>query len=98
MENVQTIQRVDEVMHNALSAFEKYSLTDKKKRAAFLTQIAAQIELQRTVLVPVAMQESHLPEARLQGELTRTVNQLKMFAALLEEGSWVEASIYKGEA
>ncbi|MDE1193464.1 MAG: aldehyde dehydrogenase family protein [Arachidicoccus sp.] len=83
-------------MQKAQSAFEAYSKIDKNKRAFFLTEIANQIEKKRALLVPLAMEESHLPEARLQGELTRTVNQLKMFAALVEEGSWVEAAIDKG--
>ena len=39
------------------------------------------------------MSESGLPAGRLQGERMRTTNQLKMFAALLEEGSWVDAVI-----
>lgn len=39
------------------------------------------------------MMESGLTEARLTGERGRTVNQLKMFAGLLREGSWVEAVI-----
>src|SRR5690606_25653986 len=37
--------------------------------------------------------ESGLPEARLTGERGRTVGQLKLFAALLREGSWVDARV-----
>ena len=37
--------------------------------------------------------ETGLPLARLTGERGRTVNQLKLFAELLKEGSWVEARI-----
>ncbi|HEU0227296.1 MAG TPA: aldehyde dehydrogenase family protein, partial [Arachidicoccus soli] len=89
---------VDEIMHNAWVAFEKYSLIDKKSKASFLKEIAKQIELKRIELVPLAIEESHLSEARLQGELTRTINQLNLFATLLLEGSWVEASIDIGDA
>ncbi|AYD47740.1 aldehyde dehydrogenase (NADP(+)) [Arachidicoccus soli] len=88
----------DEVMHNALMAFEKYSLIDKKSKAGFLKEIAKQIELNRIELIPLAIEESHLSEARLQGELTRTINQLNLFATLLLEGSWVDASIDIGNA
>ena len=41
--------------------------------------------------------ETALPIAeRLAGERGRTVNQLKMFAALIREGSWVDARIDRG--
>ncbi len=34
-----------------------------------------------------------MPEARLQSELARTCNQLRLFAEVVEEGSWVDARI-----
>ncbi len=39
------------------------------------------------------MTESGLPEGRAIGERGRTLGQLRMFAKLLEDGNWVEASI-----
>ncbi len=39
------------------------------------------------------MQESGLPRGRLEGERGRTMNQLKLFAAVVREGSWLEARI-----
>jgi NADP-dependent aldehyde dehydrogenase len=39
------------------------------------------------------MQESGLPEGRLIGERGRTVNQLRLFAKVAEESSWVDATI-----
>jgi len=44
-------------------------------------------------LVMVCCNETGLPAARIEGEKIRTVNQLKMFAALVREGSWVDARI-----
>ncbi len=38
-------------------------------------------------------QESALPRPRLTGERSRTCNQLKMFAEIVREGSWVDATI-----
>jgi NADP-dependent aldehyde dehydrogenase len=38
-----------------------------------------------------------LPEERLDGERARTVNQFKMFAELVREGSWLEASIDRAQ-
>ena len=44
-------------------------------------------------LIVRAMQESGLPRARLEGERGRTMNQLKLFAEVVREGSWLEARI-----
>ena len=44
-------------------------------------------------LIQQATQETNLPEARLVGERARTCNQLKQFADLFREGSWVDAKI-----
>jgi len=84
---------IEQVMQNAREAFDSYKNLSPAKRAGFLNEIAAAIEAAREQLVPVAHQESNLPLGRLNGELTRTTNQLKMFARLIEEGSWVEAAI-----
>lgn len=84
---------VDEVMQNALDAFNQYKKISPENRASFLETVAGEIEKQREELVNIAHKESNLPLARLNGELTRTTSQLKMFATLIKEGSWVEASI-----
>ena len=39
------------------------------------------------------MAETGLPEGRVRGERGRTTGQLRMFAALVREGSWVDARI-----
>ena len=84
---------IDMVMQNAQNAFNSYKTLSSGQRASFLNEIAAAIEAARASLVQVAHEESNLPLPRLNGELTRTTNQLKMFARLIEEGSWVEAAI-----
>jgi alpha-ketoglutaric semialdehyde dehydrogenase len=40
-----------------------------------------------------ASEETNLPIPRLAGERARTTGQLRMFATMLREGSWVEATI-----
>jgi alpha-ketoglutaric semialdehyde dehydrogenase len=92
MENSTNIT-IDAVMQNALAAFDEYKKITATKRAGFLETIADEIEKLREELVAIATEETNLPLARLNGELTRTTSQLKMFAALIKEGSWVEASI-----
>ncbi|HTN05549.1 aldehyde dehydrogenase (NADP(+)) [Agriterribacter sp.] len=89
---------IDMVMQNARHAFNSYKTLSPAKRAGFLNEIAAAIEAARELLIPVAHEESNLPLPRLNGELSRTTNQLKMFARLIEEGSWVEAAIDTADA
>src|SRR5205085_3630948 len=56
-------------------------------------KIAEEIMVLGDELITRAHAETALAEARLTGERARTVNQLKMFAELVREGSWVEACI-----
>lgn len=91
------MNHIDIVMRQSLAAFAAYRKTTPAQRASFLEQIAAQLESAREPLTAKAQEESHLPLPRLNGELTRTINQLKMFARLISEGSWVEAAIDKGD-
>lgn len=88
---------VNDIMQKAKEAFFQYKKLAVEKRAAFLDAIAEEIEALRPTLVEVANSETNLPAARLNGELTRTTTQLKKFAALIREGSWVEASIDTGD-
>ncbi len=77
----------------AAEAFPLYSRLPGKAKAAFLRSIARHIEAITEPLVARAMQETALPAARLQGETARTCNQLRLFADVVEEGSWVGARI-----
>ena len=48
-------------------------------------------------LIQTYCSETGLPEGRAKGERGRTVGQLRSFADLVSEGSWVEASIDTAE-
>jgi len=61
--------------------------------ANFLEEIGKQIEALGDALIEQAMTESGLGRDRLSGERGRTVNQLRMFAGLVREGSFVDARI-----
>ena len=67
------------------------------KKAEFLETIAARIEAQTESLVTRANQESALSVARLQSETGRTCTQLRMFARVVREGSWVTARIDRAD-
>ena len=81
----------------AEEAFETFRNTTPAARASFLRSIASGIEGIADELVDRANRETGLPEARLRGELARTANQLRMFASVAEEGSWVNARIDPAE-
>jgi|CXWL01.1.fsa_nt_gi NADP-dependent aldehyde dehydrogenase len=64
-----------------------------RERAVFLRKMADNIEALGDTLIQRATLETSLPNARFLGERGRTCGQLRMFADLLEEGSWVDARI-----
>ena len=88
-----TAQQIDEAMRLAERAFEVYRKSSPQRIAAFLEQIADEISELGDELILKASEETALPGPRLIGERARTVNQLKMFASLVREGSWVDAHI-----
>jgi NADP-dependent aldehyde dehydrogenase len=84
---------VDKAAKLAKRDFDSYRATSNKARAAFLEAIAEEIEKLGPDLIDRAMAETGLPNARLVGERGRTVNQLRLFAQAIREGSWVDARI-----
>jgi len=74
-------------------AFETTSKLSGKDRAAFLRKTADNIEGIVEDLVLRATAETGLPEPRIRMETGRTCGQLRLFAGLVEEGSWVDARI-----
>lgn len=93
-----TNEEVQRAMEMAASAFIPFQQLPASQRAAFLNQIADNIEALGDVLVQRMMQESALSEARVRNERARTTGQLRMFATLITEGSWVDATIDHGDA
>jgi NADP-dependent aldehyde dehydrogenase len=92
-----TPAEADEALALAARAFEEYRRQPADKIAAFLDRIAEEVLKLGDELIQRASVETALPEARLTGERNRTTNQFKMFAELLREGSWVEASIDRAQ-
>jgi len=84
---------LDQIFKSAQEAFLHYKNVTGKEKAAFLRKIAEGLELEKHTLIPLASEESNLPEGRITGELGRTVGQIRLFANLVEEGSWLEATI-----
>jgi 2,5-dioxopentanoate dehydrogenase len=88
---------VEQAVQLAHTAFATYAQTTGAERARFLRQIAANIEALGDQLIVRANAETGLPEPRLRTETARTCNQLRLFADLVEEGSWVDARIDHGD-
>jgi alpha-ketoglutaric semialdehyde dehydrogenase len=92
-----TRQEVELTALLASEAFTGYGRVPGPERAAFLRKIAAKIESIAGDVVERAGQETALPQARLQGETARTCAQLRLFAEVAEEGSWVAARIDRAD-
>lgn len=92
-----TTEEINLAVDKAAAAFQVYRKMSGAEKAVFLTVIAEELSNTGDELIKVCCEETGLPTARLEGERIRTVNQIKMFAALLKEGSWVNARIDTGD-
>jgi alpha-ketoglutaric semialdehyde dehydrogenase len=92
-----TDSELDHAIGLAGSAFPGYRDLPRARRAAFLRQIAANLEALGDTVVARVIQESALPELRVGIERARTAMQLRFFAAIVEEGSWVDARVDTGD-
>ncbi|MBT3739010.1 MAG: aldehyde dehydrogenase family protein, partial [Candidatus Marinimicrobia bacterium] len=86
-------EEVNFAVEKAKEAFEEYRNISGKQKAFFLNAIADEIENLGEILIERCCQESGLPNARVIGERGRTLGQLRMFAELVLEGSWLDAII-----
>lgn len=84
---------LDAVLEAAATVAGAVARTSPIERAGWLRAIAEDLEADRDALVALAQEETHLPQARLVGEVGRTTFQLRLTAEALEEGSWLEAVV-----
>jgi alpha-ketoglutaric semialdehyde dehydrogenase len=75
------------------AAVEPYRALSLEERANFLETIAQRIIDLGPALIERASQESGLPTARLEGERGRTVGQLRLFAKVVRDGLFLEATL-----
>lgn len=88
-----TEDEIDRALQAAEAAFEADQARPAEDRARLLERIADEIEALGDPLIERVCAETALPEGRVRGERGRTTGQLRMFAALVREGSWVDARI-----
>ncbi|WP_372448925.1 aldehyde dehydrogenase (NADP(+)) [Qaidamihabitans albus] len=77
---------LEDVLAAADAAARPWGELPRTERAAALTAVADELDAAADELVPLAQKESHLPEARLRGELVRTTFQLRLFAEQVRAG------------
>ena len=92
-----TPDEVDAAVEKAAAAFKVYKQKSDADKAEFLEAIAEELEANAEALKQIYRAESGLPEGRSNGEFARTAGQLRAFAEMLKEGSWVEAIISNPE-
>ena len=81
---------VDEAVRAAEEAFETYGYSSRAERAAFLEAIAEEIDALGDDITEIGSGETGLPKARLVGERGRTVGQLRLFAAHILKGDYLD--------
>jgi alpha-ketoglutaric semialdehyde dehydrogenase len=87
---VGTPDLVDRAARAAEDAFWSFGSATRETRAALLNAIADEIEARAEAITEIGSQESGLPEARLQGERGRTTGQLRLFAAHILKGDYLD--------
>lgn len=88
-----TDEQVVAITTAAAKAFRDLRDFSRELRSGLLLALADGLEARRGDLVGIAQGETGLAEARLGGELTRTVFQLRLFAEAVAEGGYLEAVI-----
>lgn len=84
---------VDGLAKQAQDATARLAKVGREGRARLLDAIADSLETGRELLVRTADEETGLGPKRLNGELTRSVFQFRLFAEALLEGSYLEVMI-----
>ena len=86
---------VEETLATAAAASPVLARTSPAERAAWLRALAGALEAPGAAprLVALADRETALGESRLTGELARTAAQLRFYADVAEEGSWLRVTV-----
>jgi NADP-dependent aldehyde dehydrogenase len=83
-------EEVEALLAAAAAAAPEFGRGRPSTRAGLLRALADRLDERAGDIVPLAVAESGLPEARLTGEVARTSGQLRLFASVLEDGDYLE--------
>lgn len=84
---------LEAVVSAASQAAPAFAAVAPDARARAIVTVADALEAAKPELVAIAMRETGLTEARLNGEVTRTAVQLRLFADTLVQGGYLDARI-----
>lgn len=88
-----TPAQLEQVLATAAAAAPVVGAALPAERAAWIRATADALDAAADSLVPLAIEESALAEARLRGEVARSSGQLRLFAEALEDGALLEPII-----
>jgi NADP-dependent aldehyde dehydrogenase len=88
-----TTAQVDERCRAALAAAGPLDALGREGRATLLGALADALDAHRDPIVALADRETALGTTRLTGELTRTAYQLRLFADVIRDGGYLEATV-----
>jgi NADP-dependent aldehyde dehydrogenase len=86
-------EELDRLIGAAAEATRVLVVSRPSDRAAWLELVATRLDAAADDLLPLAAEETHLGIDRLEGELKRTTFQLRLFAEVLRDGSFLQATI-----
>lgn len=88
-----TTTELDALAEAAAAAAPVWRAADAATRASWLRAAADALDAHADELVVIADEETRLGETRLRGEVGRTTGQLRLFASVVEEGSYLELTV-----
>jgi alpha-ketoglutaric semialdehyde dehydrogenase len=91
-----TLTEADRALKLADEAFASLQTASTEIIATLLDEIAFGLEKAGDELLNRVQSETALPRARVEGECARTINQTRMFATLVRDGSWQQPRIDRG--
>lgn len=84
---------LDRLADAAIAAAPLWRTSDAATRAGWLRGLADALDAHTEELVEIADRETRLGTGRLTGEVGRTTGQLRLFATVVEEGSYLELTV-----
>jgi NADP-dependent aldehyde dehydrogenase len=91
------IDGVDAIVAAAAAAADAWSATSRTERSRALVAVADALDAAVDELVMIAGRETHLPDARLRGELKRTTFQLRLFGEVIEDGAYLDVRLDRAD-
>lgn len=88
-----TAERLESILAQAADAAQSWSTSSPQERITALESVADHLDRCGDELIEIAHDETHLPHARLRGELKRTTFQLRLFTEVIADGSYLDARI-----